>query len=165
MPQRVLLLNSNQLKIQTLEFIKSEMRFLLRYMDTTDDSREIQQKSCPRCKTAIRRSLRYGNVIKQQLHDIEQVKRKVRGESDEVIQMQEKLPTRLVALKGTFNGEDEMKEWERVERRLGRMSKGSKTSAVVTENQLTLMERFCAMSQKLKDNLFSVPRRQVSTQS
>ena len=149
MPQRVLLLNSNQLEIQTLEFIKSEMRL----------------KSCPRCKTAIRRSLRYGNVIKQQLHDIEQVKRKVRGESDEVIQMQERLQARLVALKGTFNREDEMKEWESLGRRLGRMSKGSKTSAVVTENQLTLMERFCAMSQKLKDNLFSVPRSQVSTQS
>ena len=165
MPRRVLLLNSNQLTIRTLEFIKSEVRFLLRYMDTTDDSREIQLKSCPRCKTAIRRSLRYGNVIKQQLHDIEQVKRKVRGESDEVIQMQERLQARLVALKGTFNREDEMKEWESLGRRLGRMSKGSKTSAVVTENQLTLMERFCAMSQKLKDNLFSVPRSQVSTQS
>lgn len=141
------------------------MRLLLRYMDTTEDRGEIQLKSCPRCKTVIRRSLRYGKVIKQQLHDIEQVKRKVRGESDEVMQMQAKLQTRLVALKGTFNGEDEMKEWKRLERSLRRMSKGSKTLAVMTENQVTLMERFCAMSHKLTDNLFSVPRSQVSTQS
>lgn len=166
MPQRVTLLNSNQLTIQTIEFIKSEMRLLLRHMDTTydesDDRHEIQLKSCPRCKTIIRRSLRYGNVIKQQLQDIEQVKRKVRGESDEVIKTKERLETSLKVLKATFNGEDEMKEWERLERR---MSKRSKTSAVVTENQVTLMERFCAMNQKLKDNLFSVPRSQVSTQS
>ncbi|KAK2554522.1 NFX1-type zinc finger-containing protein 1 [Acropora cervicornis] len=137
-----------------------------RYMDTTiddsDDRHEIQLKSCPRCKSVIRRSLRYGNVIKQQLHDIEQVKRKVREESDEVIKTKERLETSLKVLKATFNGEDEMKEWERLERR---MSKRSKTSAVVTENQVTLMERFCAMSQKLKDNLFSVPRSQVSTKS
>ena len=141
------------------------MLLLLRYMDTTDDRREIQLKSCPRCTTVIQRSLRYGNVIKQQLHDIEQVKRKVRGESDEMIQTQEKLQTRLVALKGTFNAEDGMKEWERLERSLRRMSKGSKTLAVVTENQVTLMERFCVMSKKLKDNIFSVPRSQVSTHS
>ena len=138
-------------------------------MDTTndesDDRHEIQLKSCPRCKTIIRRSLRYGNVIKQQLQDIEKVKRKVRGESDEVIETKERLETCLKVLKATFNGEDEMKEWERLERSVWRMSKGSKTSAVVTENQVTLMERFCAMSQKLKDNLFSVPRSQVSTQS
>lgn len=133
--------------------------------DDSDDRHVIQLKSCPRCKTAIRRSLRYGNVIKQQLHDIEKVKRKVRGESDEVIKAQQKLETRLISLKGTFHGEDEMKEWKRLERSLGRMAKGSNTLAVVTENQVTLMERFCVMSQKLKDNLFSVPRSQVSTES
>ena len=80
--------------------------------DASDDRQVIQLKSCPRYKTAIRRSLRYGNVLKQQLLDIEQVKRKVCGESDEVIKMQEKLETCLIALKGTFNGEDEMKEWK-----------------------------------------------------
>ena len=41
----------------------------------------IQLKSCPRCKTPIRRSLRYGNVIKQQLQNIEEVKKKVIGHS------------------------------------------------------------------------------------
>ena len=168
MPQTVLLLHSNQLLIQTIEFIKIEMRLLLRHMDMTnddsDDRHEIQLKSCPRCKTAIRKSLRYGNVIKQQLHDIEQVKGKVRGESDEVIKTKTKLETRLVVLKGTFSGEHEMKEWEKLERSLRRMSKGSRTSAVVTENQVTLMERFCAISQKLKDNLLSDPHSQVSTQ-
>lgn len=133
--------------------------------DDSDDRHVIQLKSCPRCKTAIRRSLRYGNVIKQQLHDIEKVKRKVRGESDEVIKAQQKLETRLISLKGTFHGEDEMKEWKRLERSLRRMAKGSNTLAVVTENQVTLMERFCVMSQKLKDNLFSVLRSQVSTES
>ena len=157
-------------RIQTIDFdIKTEIRLLLRYMDTTnddsDDRNVIQLKSCPRCKTAIRRSLRYGNVIKQQLLDIERVKKKVRGDSDEVMNAKERLETRLTSLKGTFNGEGEMKDWEKLERGLRRMSKGSKTSAVVTENQVTLMERFCALSQKLRDNLFGVSRSQVSIQS
>ena len=138
-------------------------------MDTTNDDsvgrHVIQLKCCPRCRTTIRRSLRYGNVIKQQLHDIEKVKRKVRGESDDVIKTKERLETRLIALKGTFNGEDEMKEWKRLDGSLRRMSKGSRASAIVTENQVTLMERFCAMSQRLKDNLLSVPRSQVRTES
>ena len=138
-------------------------------MDTTNDDSDgrhvIQLKCCPRCRTTIRRSLRYGNVIKQQLHDIEKVKRKVRGESDEVIKTKERLETRLIALKGAFNGEDEMKEWKRLDGSLRRMSKGSRASAIVTENQVTLMERFCAMSQRLKDNLLSVPRSQVRTES
>ena len=62
-------------------------------MDTTnddsDDRQVIQLKSCPRWKTAIRRSLRYGNVINQQLLDIEKVKRKVCGEFGEAIKAQE----------------------------------------------------------------------------
>ena len=40
----------------------------------------IQLKQCPRCRVAIRRNLRYGNIINQLLADIEQVKKKVIGE-------------------------------------------------------------------------------------
>jgi len=41
---------------------------------------EIQFKSCPKCKTIVRRSLRYGNIIKQTLHDMEKVKQKMNGD-------------------------------------------------------------------------------------
>jgi len=40
----------------------------------------IQLKQCPRCRVAIRRNLRYGIIINQQLADIERVKRAVIGE-------------------------------------------------------------------------------------
>lgn len=90
-------LTSNQLTIQTTEFNNGKTLFLLRHMDRpncdTDDRHVIQLRSCPRCNTAIRRSLRYGNVIKQQLHDIEKVKSKVLEESGEVLEVQEKLET------------------------------------------------------------------------
>ena len=37
---------------------------------------DIQLKECPRCKTPIRTSLRYGNIIKTILADFEEVKKK-----------------------------------------------------------------------------------------
>ena len=54
-------------------------------IDSEDNRHVIQLKTCPRCKTAIRRSQRYGNVIKQQLLDIEKVKAKVNGNQDEIV--------------------------------------------------------------------------------
>lgn len=41
----------------------------------TEETREIQMKCCPRCKTIIRSCYRYGNVIKRNFKDIVEVKR------------------------------------------------------------------------------------------
>ncbi|XP_066288837.1 NFX1-type zinc finger-containing protein 1-like [Branchiostoma lanceolatum] len=48
------------------------------WMDTVDKS--IQLKTCPKCKTPIRRNLRYGNIIKKTLENIEKVKKKWYGD-------------------------------------------------------------------------------------
>ena len=40
-----------------------------------EDTRQIQMKCCPRCKTIIRSCYRYGNVIKRNFGDIVEVKR------------------------------------------------------------------------------------------
>ena len=47
--------------------------------DTDSEAVEIQFKCCPKCKTSVRRSLRYGNIIKQTLRDIEEVKKQISG--------------------------------------------------------------------------------------
>ena len=46
------------------------------WMEGMQDSETaaVQLKVCPRCKTAIRRSLRYGNIVKQTLADVEHIK-------------------------------------------------------------------------------------------
>ena len=124
----------------------------------------IQLKSCPRCKAPIRRSLRYGNVIKQQLQNIEEVKKKVIGHSSELEEAKERLNRRLIDLTKQFDQEIKMEEWKRFERRVDRMSKG--IMAAVTENQVTLMERYCRMSDKLKQSLLNdVARREASSES
>jgi len=60
-----------------------EVSGLDQWMDQQDsgtDSKavEIQFKCCPKCKTSVRRSLRYGNIIKQTLQDMEKLKQKVK---------------------------------------------------------------------------------------
>jgi len=123
-----------------------------RYMDMSEDENQvIQLKSCPRCSTPIRTSLRYGNVIKQRLQDIEKVKVRANGHPREMDEIRKRLQTRLADLERIFNGENEMTEWRRLERSVERMTKA--TVASVTENQVTLMERFCVMNQKLNRHL------------
>ena len=132
-------------------------------MDMSVDN-SIQLKPCPRCKTPIRRSLRYGNVIKQQLQNIEEVKKKVIGHSSELEEAKERLNRRLIDLTKQFDQEKKMEEWKRFKRRVDRMSKG--IMAAVTENQVTLMERYCRMSDKLKQSLLNdVARREASSES
>ena len=123
--------------------------------DESTESQVIQLKPCPRCKTAIRTSLRYGNVIKEQLQYIEKVKKKVYGDPSEIEETKKRLQTRLTVLKNTLDVEDEMKEWNRLDRSVKRLSQG--ITAAVIENQVTLMERYYAMSQKLKQKLVSQP--------
>ena len=52
--------------------------------DTDSKALEIQFKCCPKCKTSVRRSLRYGNVIKQTVCDMEKVKEKIMEDTDSV---------------------------------------------------------------------------------
>ena len=44
--------------------------------DSIAASVEVQFKACPRCKTSIRKSVRYGNIIKEVLSDMEVIKQK-----------------------------------------------------------------------------------------
>ena len=124
--------------------------------DESTESQVIQLKPCPRCETAIRTSLRYGNVIKEQLQYIEKVKKKVHGDPSELEETKKRLQTRLTVLKNTLDVEDEMKELKRLDRSVNRLSQGIRPAAVI-ENQVTLMERYYAMSQKLKQKLVSQP--------
>ncbi len=48
----------------------------------------VQLKRCPKCKTPIRNSLRYGNVVKKILADFEQIKQKIlleKGQRDQKV--------------------------------------------------------------------------------
>ena len=109
-----------------------------------EESGAIKLKSCPRCLTPIRTSLRYSNVIKQQLCDIEKVKIRAYGHPNEMRLTKQKLQARLTGLKTIFA--DKMEEWKRLESSLKGMTR---VTVAVTKNQIMFMEKFCIMRQKL----------------
>uniref|UniRef100_A0A8C2GVE2 Zinc finger, NFX1-type containing 1 n=1 Tax=Cyprinus carpio TaxID=7962 RepID=A0A8C2GVE2_CYPCA len=59
------------------------------------DQRAIRLKDCPRCRTPIRRNLRYGTHINRSLAAIEMVKEKINGPPDVIKQKQEVLSLQL----------------------------------------------------------------------
>ena len=128
-----------------------------RYMDSSDDdggganNHLIKMKTCPRCSTPIRKSLRYGNVIKQRLEDIAKVKIAAHGNPQEISGTQGRLLARLTELRRFDVNDDLAKDLERLERSVNRLAKG--TMAAVTENQVTLMERYCAMNERINKHL------------
>ena len=128
-----------------------------RYMDSPDDdggganNHLIKMKTCPRCSTPIRKSLRYGNVIKQRLEDIAKVKIAAHGNPQEISGTQGRLLALLTELRRFGVKDDLAKDLERLERSVNRLAKG--TMAAVTENQVTLMERYCAMNERINQHL------------
>lgn len=60
-----------------------EVEGLDKWMDEVNDER-IRLKECPKCKTPIRKNLRYGNVIKEILHNIEIVKQRMMGSKSNI---------------------------------------------------------------------------------
>ena len=123
-------------------------------MDSSDDnhtdSHVIQLKTCPRCNTPIRTSVRYGNVIKQRLQDIEKVKVAAYGHPSEMEESKESLHWRLAELRMICKGEDTERDLQRLQRSVDRLAKG--TLAMVTENQVTLMERWCMMRKRMSEH-------------
>lgn len=81
-----------------------EVTGLDQWMDMAADRRaavDIQMKQCPRCKTTIRRNLRYGNIINALLSDIERVKGRILGDTARNSTRQKDLLRRLVELELT----------------------------------------------------------------
>ena len=122
------------------------------HADTVDDSQPIQLKSCPRCKTPIRKSLRYGNVIKQQLKDIEKVKEKLLGDKIELERKKKRLQDRHSNMRLMLDEPD----WLRLKRSISILN--SEWRAAVLENKLTLLERFWDTRKKMKSILGKVSR-------
>ena len=140
-------------------------------MDTSNDDNDrhvIQLKTCPRCKTPIRTSLRYGNVIKQQLHDIEKVKEKLLGNKSELFEKTSNLYSRASEL-STLLMFDVLERYGRIQAFLKKRKSSifaikSETRAAIIENQLTLIMRLYAIEKK-KDSVLTTVSPEVSSEN
>ena len=142
--------------------------------EDTTRSRAIQVKVCPLCSTPIRTCLRYSNVINQQLKDIEKVKRELwrklrKGGNQGLQKKRHDLAKCLAALETKCSGE-ERQERSRVSliRAVDKLVDAERNELMVSltaielnvaliENKVTLMERFCFISQKMRVNLRNLP--------
>lgn len=59
--------------------------------DTEMTDRSIKLPECSRCKTPIRRNLRYGNFVKKALKEVEEIKRRCRGDPTAVDKLYRKV--------------------------------------------------------------------------
>ena len=121
------------------------------------ESQVIQLKTCPRCRTPIRCSLRYGNVIKQQLRDIEKVKKKILVEADSGLSSKKRLlKGRLITLSEKFNAENYQHVWETLKQRVDKVE--NRLKSPLLENKIMLMERYCLMTEKAGKYLKVLPK-------
>lgn len=126
-----------------------------RWMDKDDGV--IGRKQCPLCKTPVRTSLRYGNVIKQQLHYIEQVKAKLKGNKTELDSKKNILYDRAKDLLGILRCDIApfaQKVTAYLEKRKERIwETKSETTTAIIENQLMLIQRLYSTRKKMKSVL------------
>ena len=109
------------------------------WMENTNDGEndyEIQLKVCPMCKTTIRRSFRYGNIIKKTLADIEEVKKKKMLEQKRLAQKRLELGEQLKAIRSNYPEESLLDEW-RLRWRLNML--GDVDEHNTFENQIKLL--------------------------
>ncbi|CAL1276814.1 unnamed protein product [Larinioides sclopetarius] len=60
-----------------------ELQGITQWMTTDiEKTKAIQMKACPKCKTVIRKNLRFGNIVKSCLADIEKVKKITYGDKE-----------------------------------------------------------------------------------
>ncbi|XP_072206179.1 NFX1-type zinc finger-containing protein 1 isoform X2 [Excalfactoria chinensis] len=72
-----------------------ESQGLDRYMDEDDNA--IKLKVCPTCQTPVRKSLRYGTIVKKHLAEIEKVKEKILGPAWEIRSSRQRLQAVLTS--------------------------------------------------------------------
>ncbi|XP_076097023.1 NFX1-type zinc finger-containing protein 1-like [Mytilus galloprovincialis] len=105
-----------------------EVTGLDKWMDDIKDE-QIKLKECPKCKTPIRRNLRYGNIIKETLHNIEVVKQRILGCKSE-----------MEATERTIR--QELSELEKTDARKMKQIHNELTTGAVDENTLkTIVEQ------------------------
>ncbi|XP_021348896.1 NFX1-type zinc finger-containing protein 1-like [Mizuhopecten yessoensis] len=132
------------------------------YMDqaSTDEQNEILLKGCPKCKTPIRKNLRYGNIIKQTLRNIEQVKRKPLGDEQRIKVLLDEIPDEISELEPRDNiivmkkfkailEEKDISSHNRIKPHL--IGKLWEETLVTVQNQTVFLKRLNDLRRKYRD--------------
>ncbi|NXB12477.1 ZNFX1 protein, partial [Cnemophilus loriae] len=121
-----------------------ESQGLDHYMDNNDDV--VKLKVCPLCQTPIRKNLRYGNTVKRQVEEIEQVKQKIQGPAQETESSRRRLRAALeqnVVLRYNL-----LSKYAMLEEKLKASSLSTKSIGLI-ENLLNFYERVADLTHSL----------------
>ncbi|XP_016333043.1 NFX1-type zinc finger-containing protein 1-like isoform X2 [Sinocyclocheilus anshuiensis] len=132
------------------------------------DQRAIRLKDCPRCRTPIRRNLRYGTHINRSLAAIEMVKEKINGMPDVIKQQQEVFSLQLrgkknlrkhlaqefAFLKEKFETKDlSLQQLRHLENLMTYLESVGKLKAMQAEHMTPLLDQLQAFSSKVEEVL------------
>ena len=68
------------------------------WMDKDGETDDIKLKECPKCKTPIRISYRYADIVKEKLADVELVKKRLNEEEEQYQELTAKLKRKTRSL-------------------------------------------------------------------
>lgn len=117
------------------------------YMDQKDDKGEILMKQCPKCKTPIRTSKRYRQLINKSLQDIEAVKKRVLVNMHRIRKMESDI-------RDAIDNEAGVGVRLKMKRRLNAMNEPKSEHALAAmQNQLALIKHITTVAREWKDNI------------
>ena len=147
------------------------------WMDKDGETDEIKLKECPKCKTPIRISYRYADIVKEKLADVELVKKRLNKEEEQYQKLTAKLETKTRSLLRKYpdvgsrkaspetysesDSEEECEEQTETEMSISSYDilwswlKQRKTMAELNtiENQIKLLEQIYKIKEKIKKDL------------
>eukprot|EP00742_Colponemidia_sp_Colp-10_P011742 GILJ01013092.1.p1 GENE.GILJ01013092.1~~GILJ01013092.1.p1 ORF type:complete len:1832 (-),score=214.16 GILJ01013092.1:109-5445(-) len=125
-----------------------EVKGLDHWVDSASDSNaSIQLKACPKCKVPIRTSLRYGNMVKTFLRDIENVKRVIEEQERDYKQTQNRLKEELKIL----ISQKSIKSSHRIQLMWKLEKRRTMDELITVENQIRLLPLMVDTNKALAD--------------
>ncbi|KAK3584661.1 hypothetical protein CHS0354_001241 [Potamilus streckersoni] len=140
-----------------------EVKGLDKWIDASDEHNEgdtIQLKVCPMCTTPIRRNLRYSNVIKSTLNDIERVKAVVRGDERKIEEQKLKIRSRLTTHFRRSSHRAQGRLLEKLEKLLA--SATSENELIAFDNQIELLVYSLKLKQRFEKEYYSTSNHEKS---
>lgn len=138
------------------------------WMDKDGDNEDIKLKECPRCKTPIRISYRYADIVKEKLAEVEEVKKRLIEEEKRFQHFKQELKRKTFRLGRKYPDIAQRKViYEQSEEETGSCKSVSsfqilthwleqrKTMAELNtiENQINLLEQIYKVREKVKTDL------------
>jgi hypothetical protein len=124
-------------------FEVKDLDYWMEGMQQDETGSAVQLKVCPKCKTAIRQSLRYGNIVKKTLADVEKVKAIKLEEQIQLNKKRLELKERINKLAKKY---PKLVEYGVDELRVNRLPSDPNAYSTL-ENQLQFFSRLCEIDE------------------